>query len=688
MAQAKHQTDIDLAQVLTEHTTDAVFLAPLSEDGIHGDFIAVNPTACERLGYSREELLCMNARSLNPSANQERVRAYGRDLMREGLILFEAIHVASDGTQIPVEVTAKRVSINGREYVLSVARDLRINKKLKSPETLFGRLMDHTWDEIYVIESDTLRIMQANKGALDNLGYSSHEIQESSMLDILIDYDAKQFRELTRPLFNGSTARVILETRHQRKGGSNYPVELRLQLSHSEVPPVFFAIAHDISKRKEDEARLNFMANYDSLTGLPNRSSFMESLEYSIALSRRTETLSGLVFIDLDGFKFINDSYGHDVGDQLLVAVGQRLKKTLRKTDFVSRLGGDEFTVIVTNIHNVEGLERVCANIIHHLSEPYELDNKSIRITPSLGVSIIPFAHNENPLELVKQADTAMYQAKRQGKNTFHFYAAALAAYEYRRNQIEDALRRVQTRDELYVLYQPRIDLETLKVIGVETLMRWKHPELGNIGPDEFIPIMESTGVICDTGAWIIEESFQQLRQWCEIDPDFKLSVNISARQFETEEIVEFIGRQLTIHSINAANIEVEITEGVLIAHTEETDKALQALREMGISISLDDFGSGYSSLNYLRQFPIDVIKIDRSFTQDLGRNNEAEVIIETIINLAHNLKLRITAEGVETEPQLAFLQSRRCDEGQGFLFERPVPAETITQLINTEYRG
>lgn len=682
----REKAAIDLGEILKDYLNDAVFLAPLSEDGIHGDFVAVNDVACRRLGYSREELLNMNARNLNPSANLERTKLFGRNIRREGIVMLEAIHVAKDGTHIPVGVTARLIHHQGQDYVLSVVRDLRETQQLKSSEALFGRLMDHSWDEIYVFNSESLQILQANQGALDNLGYSLNEMRQSRITDIETELSAEELAELTRPLFSGKQARIIIETLHRRKNGSTYPVEVRLQLSHSEVPPLFMAIVQDITRRKETESRLNYLANFDSLTGLPNRSLFMQNLDYAMALARRTDTLLALIFIDLDGFKFINDTYGHDVGDKLLTEVGKRLKKIMRKTDFVARPGGDEFTVIVTNLRQINGLDVVGENILKGLAEPYELDGIIVNVTPSLGSTVYPFSDQDDSLQLIKQADTAMYQAKKSGKNNHKYYTASLAAQEYRREKIQDALKFVLNQNELYLAYQPRVDLRSMKIVGVEALMRWQHPEMGNITPDEFIPVMDNSGFINEASLWLVEESFSQLREWLRVNPEFKLSINVSARQFENGTVVDDIREAMARHGIDASNLEVEITEGALISRTEEATEILESLRALGITISLDDFGSGYSSLNYLKQFPINVLKIDRSFINDLEQNRESTVITETIIQLAHSLNLTITAEGIETEAQLQFLQRRQCDEGQGFYFERPVAAERISELVQQDY--
>lgn len=672
-------------EILFNSISDAVFLAPLSAEGVHGNFVQVNDVACERLGYSRQELLGMNARSINPAANSGRVRSFGRHIQREGKTVFDAIHVAKDGTQIPVRVVAKVVRFGDQDHVLSMVRDQREQELPQQAESRLGRLLDHTWDEIYVFHSGTLRFLQANQGALENLGYAKTELSQLRIADITPKLSDKAFRQLTQPLFDGSEIRLIYETLHRRKNGTVYPVEVRLQLSHSEVPPVFLANVQDITNRRKIEKRLKQLANYDALTGLPNRALFLDRLSVALETCRRKDHLAAVIFLDLDGFKSINDSLGHDAGDNLIKEIGRRLKGSVRRSDTVARLGGDEFTVILSDVKCADGAEIAARRIIRAVGEPVMLGNDSVRTSVSMGIALFSLDDDDNPYSLIKKADSAMYQAKQLGKNNFQFYADTLAQLEMRRFKLENALKSVLARRELALHYQPRVDLGSMKVIGCEALLRWPSPDFGPVSPVEFIPIMEATGQIRDIGLWVLNEACRQLREWLSIAPGFRMSINVSARQFDGDRFLGELRAVLDNTGVPPDAVEIEITEGVLIANSEQAERTLHELKKIGVAISLDDFGSGYSSLSYLRQFPIDIIKIDRSFIDEVDRDNDSTVIVEAIIGLAHNLDLKVTAEGVERTEHVEFLQKRGCDEVQGYLFGKPMPPEQFAHLLEQQ---
>jgi len=676
-----------LFEILINNINEAVFLAPLTEEGIHGNFVEVNDAACHRLGYSKEELLQMNARTLNPAANLGKVKAFGRHIRREGNTIFEAIHVAKDGTQIPVEVVAKVIDINGLEYVLSVVRDLRDHKRLQQTEARFGRLMDRSWDEIYVFDSDTLKFLQVNQGALDNLGYSNKEMQQLKVIDIKPELTEPEFRKLTEPLFDGSRSQIIFETVHKRRDGSIYPVEIRLQLSHSEVPPVYMANVQNITERKKAETHLQFLANFDSLTGLPNRSLFLDRLNMAMENSKRTDTLTALIYLDLDEFKSVNDTLGHLAGDELLRQVAKRLSLCARKSDTVARLGGDEFTMVVSNLRNTDGIDRVAYKIITSLNQPFQIHGHDVRTSSSLGITIYPFGDNDDVYTLVKQADSAMYQAKSIGKNNFQYYTAQLWHAELRRFKLTNALKSALSNGQFEVLYQPRIDLLNTKIIGAEALLRLNHPDFGVVLPAEFIPIAEKQNLIYEIGGWVLTQACQQLRKWLDSNNAFRMSVNVSARQLEYDGFVGQLRRALEETGVHPENLEIEITEGVLVSHSELANNALRAIKEMGVRISLDDFGSGYSSLNYLKRFAINVLKIDRSFVMDIGNNSDSEVIVRAVIGLAQNLRLEVTAEGIENISQLQFLKENGCHEGQGFYFSKPISAQQLEAMLFKQLR-
>ncbi|HFD33288.1 MAG TPA: EAL domain-containing protein [Gammaproteobacteria bacterium] len=669
-------------EMIFDNTSDAIFLAPISKNGVHRNFIEVNREACDRLGYTKQELLNLNARSINPQANLNRIKAYGEMLQKEGFAIFEAIHTAKNGEHIPVEVHATVVRNEFQDYVLSVVKDLRPLKKSESSQAIFGRLMDYSWNEIYVINSEDLRLKMANEGALKNLGIKKSEIENYRFSDLLVDTSTDQFLDFSQELFSGEKAQLIYETQFRRVNGSVYPVEVRLQLSQSEVPPLLFANVQDISERKKIERRLTYLASYDSLTGLPNRALYMDRLNVAMEACKRQQNLIAILFIDLDGFKQVNDTHGHDIGDLLVREVAKRLTKSTRKSDTVARFGGDEFTIILNNINKIEGVDVVIDKIMKNITEPFLLGGKEILTSPSIGITLYPFNDNDDANELLRQADIAMYHAKKMGKRGYVYYSSELSETEARKSKVESAVQNALKRKELELYFQPRVLLDSGAIVGAEVLLRWQSAELGFVSPVEFIPIMEKTGVIVEVGTWVLRQACTQLRQWMDQGYDFRLSVNVSAKQFDAGGLHELVGNILAETNVPADHLEIEITEGLLIDQSNDAIVALEKLSEQGVSISLDDFGTGYSSLSYLKQFPIDVLKIDRSFVMDLQQNKDSLVIVEAIIGLAKNLGLSVTAEGIEEKWHADFLKARDCDEGQGYYFARPMPKEEMQHTL------
>lgn len=669
-------------EMIYDNTNDAIFLAPISEDGIHGNFIEVNREACHRLGYSREELLLLNARSINPSANLSRIKAYGQLLQKEGAASFEAIHLAKDGEHIPVKVHATLVKEGIQDYVLSVVRDLRLLKKSENSQALLGRLMESSWNEIYVINSENLQIKMVNEGALKNLGIKKSSLENYKFSDLLVDTTSEKFLEFSQKLFSGEESQLIYETDLKRLNGSTYPVEVRLQLSQSDVPPLLFANVQDISDRKKIERRLTYMASYDSLTGLPNKALFMDRLSVAMEAVKRQDLLIAVIFIDLDGFKQVNDTYGHEMGDLLVREVAKRLVKSTRKSDTVSRFGGDEFTLILNNINKMEGVDVVIDKIMKNITAPFVLNRTEILTSPNIGITVYPFNDSDDANELLRQADIAMYYVKKMGKRNAVYYSSELSANEARRSTVESAVRNALKNQELELFFQPRVKLTDASIVGAEVLLRWQKSKLGFVSPVEFIPLMEKTGIINEVGEWVLRESCKQLRQWMDMGHDFRISVNVSAKQFDNGLLHETVSKVLQETSVPADRLEIEITEGLLIDQSEDAIVSLEKMSETGVSISLDDFGTGYSSLSYLKQFPIDILKIDRSFVMDLKDNKDSLVIVEAIIGLAKNLGLSVTAEGIEEQWHADFLTEQLCDEGQGYYFARPMPKEEMQKVL------
>jgi len=438
----------------------------------------------------------------------------------------------------------------------------------------------------------------------------------------------------------------------------------------------------DITERKVAEEQIWLKANFDSLTELPNRFMFKEHLSFEIKKSRRTSKLLALFFLDIDHFKEINDSMGHDIGDQLLIQVSQRLKDSVRDTDMVSRLGGDEFTVILNDLENISDVERIASKILTAISKPFDIGHQTMYISTSIGITFSP-NDGDSDQQLLKNADLAMYQAKNLGRNNYQYFNPALQTNALAKLALSNDLRQALSNHELFLVYQPIVCLNSKKLIKAEALIRWRHPSHGLISPVDFIPIAEETGLINDIGEWVFQQAALQVKAWREINPLFQVSVNTSPVQYQSGNITprrwhDFLAK----HGINDHAVIIELTETLLLESDEALLDILAEFRAFGTPISLDDFGTGYSSLSYLKKFEIDFLKIDRSFVNDLITDPRDATLCQTIITMANSLGMKVIAEGIETDGQECLLNDMGCDFGQGYLFSRPVSAEQINELI------
>ncbi len=438
------------------------------------------------------------------------------------------------------------------------------------------------------------------------------------------------------------------------------------------------------SERELDQQRLNYLARYDSLTGLINRTLFSDRLENAVSRARRDGSVVALMFLDLDGFKEVNDRLGHAVGDALLRQAAERIVGCVRESDTVARLGGDEFTVILEGGQRVEDAGQVATKILRRLAAPYRVGGEDIVITSSMGIAAYPL-DGETTEELLKGADIAMYSAKDAGRNTYEFYTSELRERTIQRLTLLDGLRKAIDADEgLYLHYQPKVDVERQMVIGVEALVRWDHPEFGQIPTEKFIRLAEETDLIVPLGQWVLDHACLEMRSWLDDGlPPMRLSVNLSSRQFRAGNVVETVVASLAAARLNPRFLDVELTEGTLLTDLEETRRALERLRDLGVTVSIDDFGTGYSSLGYLTQLPIDTLKIDQSFIADGLTNRDGIAVSSAIIGLARTLRLDVIAEGVESEEQLRFLGELGCSRIQGFLISRPIPADEILAFVS-----
>ncbi len=523
------------------------------------------------------------------------------------------------------------------------------------------------------------RIIYVNPAEADIHGYTTEE---------LIGRDARQFapprlRKPVRPDLDSIWC-WRRESVNIRKNGEEFPVQLTSTAVKDSRGRYLGTVTacEDISKRKEVEERLHQLAFNDALTGLPNRGTFLDRLHHALNLARRKKSRVGLLFLDLDNFKDINDTQGHDFGDKLLIEVAARLITCMRESDTLARLGGDEFVVILTSVTGQESAEAAARRILSIFSTPFEIDGRKIFTSVSIGIALFPDDGPDAEI-LYKCADTAMYHAKTERKANFRFFSPEMNHHLMRRVALESSLRQGLEKQEFYLHYQPQWELRTARMIGVEVLLRWQSAEFGLLPPSEFIALAENSGIIFALGEWVLRTAFAQAREWTLAGHrDLKVAVNISGLQFKHPDFLANMERLIEETGVEPETLELEFTESVVMEKADKTITTLQSLKKMGIRLSIDDFGTGYSSLSYLKHFPIDRIKIDRSFVADVNRSKDDAAIVEAIISMAHSLNLRVVAEGVEDRDQLRFLEARNCDEVQGFYLAKPMSAEELIPTL------
>jgi diguanylate cyclase (GGDEF)-like protein/PAS domain S-box-containing protein len=545
--------------------------------------------------------------------------------------------------------------------------------ELKQREASFRLLFDGNPVPMMVCARDDERILGVNDAALVHYGYARSDFETLKLSDI-------QAFETATPWSGGQTAdeRATRIWKHIKADGSLIDMAIYARdLTFNDRPAVMLALI-DITERKRAEARLAFMAQHDGLTALPNRIMLRQRLDESLALTRRSGEKVAVLFVDLDGFKGINDTLGHAVGDKLLKCVTKRLRSSVREEDAVARLGTDEFAIVQAGAGRPEDVAVLAKRLIDAIGEPYRLDGHTVLSSASIGIAMAP-GDGDDAEKLLKNADMALSRAKSEGHATFSFFEAEMDARAQSRRLIEIDLRAAIEADALVPHYQPLIDLRSGRITGAEALVRWPHPVRGMISPAEFIPVAEENGLINVIGALMLRRACTDAARW---PSEVSVAVNLSPLQFRTGNLLSIAMDALRQSGLPPNRLQLEITETLLLEKSDQVLATLHALRALGVRISMDDFGTGYSSLSYLRSFPFDKIKIDRSFVRGLDSNPDAQAIMRAIISLGAGLGVTITAEGVETEAELSYLRAEGCHEGQGFLFSRARPNAEIARLL------
>jgi diguanylate cyclase (GGDEF)-like protein/PAS domain S-box-containing protein len=559
------------------------------------------------------------------------------------------------------------------QALIESQRSLRLSKQV----------IDATLDGVVITNSEGI-IESINPAFTKLTGYSPEEaIGQTPALLKSGRHDEAFYQELWRSL--RETGHWQGEIWNRRKSGEIYPEWLTITEVRDELggEHKFAGVFSDISERKESEQKIRALAYYDALTGLPNRRLFQDRLSLALPQMRRHQQQLAVMFIDLDLFKRINDTLGHDVGDEVLIEMAKRLKACVRESDTVSRMGGDEFTILQPEIKDPSNSLQLASRIVASLREPFISGDRELYVTSSVGIAIYP-DDGETPEELTKNADTAMYRAKELGRNNYQLYTDAMNTASVERLTMENHLRHAIEREELDLNYQVKVDLVSQQTIGVEALLRWNCAEVGLVSPADFIPLAEANGMILPIGEWVLKRACMQAREWLDRGlPEIHVAVNVSSRQLHQDDLVETVIRTLVETGFEARCLEIELTESMLMENIAEVEPKLHRLRELGVRIGIDDFGTGYSSLAYLKRLPIDTLKIDVSFIRDIPEDADDAEIVAAIIAMAHRLDLEVVAEGVEREEQVRFLRTLGCDQIQGYLVGRPLSAENIVSLLD-----
>jgi len=607
----------------------------------------------------------------------------------------EHVHHRSSGEVIYSEITTSPIlnELGVVSQVVHVSRNVTARRtaeqRVRRSQQMLQAILDSMPYGVIIIGRDK-RVRSANQAALTLMEYAT----ESEVAGMLCtnslcpaDHDNCPILDLKEEI--DRSERILLT-----RSGKKVPILKTVVPIEIEGEPLLLEAVIDITERKQSEERIRFLAYYDSLTGLPNRTLYKELLSRALVSARRHGRLMATLFIDMDSFKRINDTLGHSNGDLLLQAVAKRLIHCVRESDpvaraeedgscsAVSRLAGDEFIVLLSELSHANDAALVARRILEDLSAPFQLSGHEVFVTASIGISVYPL-DGEDPESQLKNADIAMHHAKDQGRNNFQFFSPAMNSSALDRLTLENDLRKAVERGEFLLYYQPKVEVGTRRLVGVEALLRWKHATRGMVSPADFIPLAEDTGLIVPIGAWVLRAACEQAKAWQSAGlPPIPMSVNLSNRQFRQKDLTDSITGILHAAALDPRHLELEITESTIMQDPDNAIAALRRLKALGVGISIDDFGTGYSSLSALRKLPLDCLKIDRSFVTHITTSADDAAITSAIVAMARSLKLTVLAEGVENEDQLATLQRLGCDQVQGYLFSRPVPAEAFLPML------
>ena len=614
----------------------------------------------------------------------QRYRATGTSrLLRRRM---ETIARRADGEEFPAEVTiapaGKGSDLTFTAFIRDISERKRAEAALEQREKRFRTIVEKSWSGVVLLDGD-LRFSYAGSSTMHLIGYGEDELVGRSVFEFVHPHDVETARTVFGDIVGLPNNEAHGELRFRHKNGLWIWLEgFSQNLLHEPSVGAIVLNYRDVSQRKETEKQLEYRAYYDSLTGLPNRLLFRDRLVHGLAHARRNRVAVAVMYVDLDHFKLVNDGLGHTFGDALLADVAKRLQAALRASDTISRIGGDEFSILLPEVLNAEAVAGVARKILDSLERPFRVEGHEIFVTASIGISCYP-ADGDDAETLLKCADAALYRAKELGRNQAQLFTASMNERYVRRLALEQHLHHAIERQQLELYYQPIYDRARRRIVSLEALLRWRDPHRGLIEPSEFIALAEETGMIIPLGEWALRAACAQLRKWHDQGlATLRMAVNISAVQLQQRGLPEIVRAALTENRLQPHMLQLEITESAAMQNFDQTMSLLRELRDMGVSIAIDDFGTGQSSLIYLKHFPIDTVKIDKEFLREVTSDETAAAIVSYVINLAHTLQLRVVAEGVETEQQYTFLRHYACDLMQGYLFSKPLPANDVLPFL------
>ncbi len=689
-----HDVSQRYAMIASLKQERALFMQTFDQAGVGmaqmneaGYWTRVNHKLCEITGYSEAELLKMSFEEMIATEERAAEREALQALFSGELAVYaaEKRFLCKDGSAVWVELTVSvvRNEQGAVDYGISVIQDINARKDAEltaaTSQAEYQALFEQMPEGVLLI-NENMQVVSHNLEAQRKLEYDSETLTTLHVWDIDVVDDPEAIEQRRRNILE--TGRDHFESRYRTQSGRVIDVDVSVQLVRlADGKPVFQTLFHDITEQKQVVDQIEHLAYHDQLTGLANRRLLQDRIDQAIGGAVRRNANIAVCYLDLDHFKDVNDTLGHQSGDMLLQQVSHRLQSCIRAEDTLARIGGDEFVVMLNDVMDTGVVADVAQKIIRAIGQPYMLGNEEMRVTPSIGISMCPQDSRDSDT-LLKQADSAMYQAKESGRATYRFYTEELHQKALERLKIERLLRRAFEHNEFELHYQPQIDLQTGQVSGCEALIRWNHPGMGQVSPAQFIPVAEHSNLIIEIGDWVIREVCRQARIWQDQGRCIKVSFNVSARQFmRPGELLATLRGAIADSGVDAGMLELELTESLLLDPLGMS-AILNDIRAMGLSLALDDFGTGYSSLSYLRRFPIQILKIDRSFVSDADHDaNDAEMV-RTIIGMAHNLTMTLVAEGVETEQQASLLKAQGCEVAQGYYFGRPLKVAAFEKFL------